>query len=258
MCEWLDDWFFKLPKIRNRIWETDKLSKKILMILRVAMFLILFEVNVLNFVNYVEISGLRVFSLTSCTLIFSLLTYGFIMADLLNESKSSWVWKVAHLMYEIFLSFSVALTIVYLVVIICSWLPVERRDLDDLNENWIDITVKVQLYTIVLAAYLIDFYTNRIEIPFRHIVLVILVVLVAVGVYVGVSSADSSIDDFFDWSDSSSFGFLIAAAVLIVGIFCCAALLSQQKKRRYLIQSEASKEKNNKMAPTVHISYDNA
>lgn len=258
MCEWFNNWFFGVPKIKDRIWETDKLSKKIFMILRVVVFLILFEANILNFVNYIEVSGLRVFSLTSITLICSLLAYGFILVGLLDEFRSNWMWKVAHLMYEIFLSFSVSLAAVYFAVIICSWLSVKKKDLSDLDDNWIDITVKVQLHTVVLVGYLIDFYTNRIEIPFRHIVLVILVILVIVGVYVGVNSSESSIDEFFDWSDSGSVSFLIAAGVLIVGIFCCAALLSQQKKRRYRIRSETCKEKKNQMAPTVHISYDNA
>lgn len=258
MCEWLNNWFFETPKIRNRIWETDKLNKKMLIILRVAIFLILFEANVLNFVNYIEISGLRVFSLTSCTLIFSLITYAFILGDLLSEFNGGWGWKVAHLMFEIFMSFSVALAIVYFAVIICTWLSVKNENLSELDGNWIDITVKVQLHTVVLFGYLIDFYTNRIEVPYRHLVLLILVALVVVGVYVGVSSTVSSIDDFFDWSDSGTFGFLIAAGVLVVGIFCCATLLSQQKKKRYSVRSDISKGKDKKMVPAVHISYDNA
>eukprot|EP00826_Nyctotherus_ovalis_P037885 TRINITY_DN3499_c0_g1_i9.p1 TRINITY_DN3499_c0_g1~~TRINITY_DN3499_c0_g1_i9.p1 ORF type:complete len:162 (-),score=40.90 TRINITY_DN3499_c0_g1_i9:134-619(-) len=161
-------------------------------------------------------------------------------------------------MYEIFMSFSVALTLVYVAIIICSWLSVKNKDLSDLDDSWIDITVKVQLHTLVLLGYIIDFYTNRIEIPYRHIVLVVLVVTAVVGVYVGVSSVKSSIDDYFDWSDSGTFGFLAAAGVLIVGIFCCAALLSQHKQRRYVVRPEPRKAVNEKMAATVHISFDNA
>lgn len=244
--------------MKNRIWETDKLSKKMLTVLRITMFLVLFEANVLNFVNYIELGGLRVFSLTSVTLIFSLVAYGLILSDLLGDFKAAWVWKAAHIMYEVFMSFSIALTLVYVAVIVCSWLSVKNKDLSDLDDSWIDITVKIQLHTLVLLGYIIDFYTNRIEIPYRHIVLVILVVSAVVGVYVGVSSVKSSIDDYFDWSDSGTFGFLVAAGVLVVGIFCCAALLSQQKKRRYVIRPGPPKAASEKMAATVHISFDNA
>eukprot|EP00826_Nyctotherus_ovalis_P017562 TRINITY_DN15179_c0_g1_i13.p1 TRINITY_DN15179_c0_g1~~TRINITY_DN15179_c0_g1_i13.p1 ORF type:complete len:174 (-),score=30.85 TRINITY_DN15179_c0_g1_i13:83-604(-) len=167
-------------------------------------------------------------------------------------------WKVAHVMYETFLSFSVAIMLLYLAVVILSWLSVKSRDLSELNGNWIDITVKVQLHVVILAAYLLDFYTNRIEIPYRHIVLVVLVVLAVLGIYVGFSTIDSSIDDFVDWADTGAFGFIIGAAVLILGIFCFAALLSQQKKRRYLIKSETGCKAKGKVIGTVHISYDNA
>lgn len=254
MCDRINNWLFETPKITNRIWETDKLSKKALMILRSAGFLIIFEANVLNFVVYIDVNGLKVFSLTSITLIFSLFTYGFIMLELLNDFKSDWTWKVGHILFEIFISCVTALTAVFIALLVFWILSVESRES---SGGWIEITVKVQLHTVIAAVYLLDFYTNRIEFSFRHITLVICAVLLILATYIGFSGIDSSIDDYFDWSDLGTIGFVIAAGVLFIAIFCFAVLFSQHKKRRYLIKPQSKKYGGDKMIGTVHISFDN-
>eukprot|EP00826_Nyctotherus_ovalis_P043513 TRINITY_DN4592_c0_g1_i1.p1 TRINITY_DN4592_c0_g1~~TRINITY_DN4592_c0_g1_i1.p1 ORF type:complete len:253 (+),score=62.09 TRINITY_DN4592_c0_g1_i1:246-1004(+) len=250
MCQKISNAFFKVPEITNRLWETDKFSKKNLMMLRVAGFAVLLEINIMCTVLYATVNYLKIFALTNITLTFSLLTYGFILLDLFVELP--WVWKTAHVLFEIFFSFCVALTIVFIIVVICYFLSVHDEKLAGLDDGWIELAIKIQMHTAVLALYLADFYTNRIECCLRHTVLTAFSMGVIVGIYIGASKVDGSIDDFFDWRNSESIAFLVTAAVLVVAVFCFTTMLSDQKKKRYVTKLRSQNDEKG----AVHISID--
>jgi len=253
MCLGISYNLFDVPNIKNRVWETDKLSNKGLMVLRIGGFIILLEINIMCVILFAWVNSLKFFGLTYITIMFSLITYGLLLIDLVTNT--TWVWKLGHLLYEIFMSFCVALTVVFIAVIICSSLSVDSGDIAGLEDGWIELIIKVQLYTVVLALYLVDFYTNRIECCLRHMAVIIFVMVLIVGLYIGISKIDDSIDDFVHWDNPGSIGYLLSIAVLVVAVFCFTIMLSNKKQFRYGLKNPSSiSNKADKAA--VHLSID--
>ena len=244
--------------MKNRIWETDKLSKKMLIVLRTAALMILFEVNVLSIVLFIQVNGWKVFSLTNLTLFFSFVMYIFVMLDLLFEHNSTWIWKVANVLYEIFASFILSITIILIVILIFSIFSVADDNIAGLEDGWIEITIKAQMFTAILAIYLLDFYTNRIEFPLRHAVLLGFSILIIFTIYIGVSKLDDTIDDFLDWSRSGSIAYLISTGILIICVFFVGNIISKQKMKRYTMKPIEKKGEKDKGMGAIHISIDNA
>ena len=238
-CDKIGSWLFENAEVKNRLWECDKLSKRGLLVLRLIAFLMLIEINVLAMVTYIKESPLKIFSITSVSFLFSFVTYLLILLQYLLATKypDSCLWKIAHCMFEVCFSFAVGLTIVFWCVVIPVLVSRSDPKAKGLENTWLEIAIRLQLHTVVFGIYLFDLYTNRIEFPFRHSVIVLCCCIIFITVYLLISKFDKPIEDYVNWSERESIGFAGAAGALIMGAFCCAALVSEKKKARYIVQA---------------------
>ncbi|MDR3547576.1 MAG: hypothetical protein P4M11_04765 [Candidatus Pacebacteria bacterium] len=231
-CTSISVWLFDRPGLRNRLWECDTINPRFLLVLRCIVLLFLIEICVMAIIAYALTSPQKVFSITSVSILCSLTTYVMILVQhwLPIEAR---LWKWTHVVYEISFSFAVGLSLVFWCVLIPLLFTRSNFSISGLQNTWLEIAVRVQFHTIVFGVYLFELYMNRIEFPFRHIVIVFTCCVFYVIGYLALSKLYRAIEDYTDWSDVESFSFIGAAGILILGSFCCAALITEKKLARY-------------------------
>jgi len=237
MCDRFGDWLFANVELKDRIWEADKIGKKGLLVLRIIGFLILLEINILAIFVYVGVTPLKIFSITAISYIFSLFTYGLLLASWMWGTDGQHLWKIAHSFFEIFFSFTVGLTVVFWCLVVPIIFTKKDFSVNGLQNSYLELAVRIQYHLAVFGLFIADLYVNRIEFPFRHFIIVVSAVFIFIALYLGISKMDKPIDDYVDWSDLHSMGFIAAAGALILGAFLIAALISAKKKDRYVTKA---------------------
>eukprot|EP00826_Nyctotherus_ovalis_P048231 TRINITY_DN5655_c0_g1_i3.p1 TRINITY_DN5655_c0_g1~~TRINITY_DN5655_c0_g1_i3.p1 ORF type:complete len:256 (+),score=47.88 TRINITY_DN5655_c0_g1_i3:178-945(+) len=240
MCVRLNNWAFESLEVKNRLWESSKLSKQALALTRLACLIFLLELNVLSVFLYCTADSWRVFSLTSVHIVFALAAHALLFVNYFFTAP--WLWKLAHVTFEISFSFSLGLAVSFACVVVPVALTVKRGELADLEEGWVELTIRVQLHSAVLVLHLLDFYTNRIEFPLRHVCFVLVPILIFLPVCIGVSTIDKEKDAYTGWSEADSIGTMMGAGGLVLGGFCCSALVSECKRKRRALEEVKAKD----------------
>ena len=241
MCDRISAWLFESVHLENRLWETDKLGKAGLLVLRIIAIIVLLEINILAIVVYDRVDSLKIFSITSVAYSFSFLTYALLFIVWYIGLKTGGLWKFAHCMFEVFFSFCVGLTVVFWCAIIPVIFSRDELRVTGMRNSWLELSIRIQLHSAIFIIYLIELYTNRIEFQCRHFIVVLLCVVLFVAIYLAVSKLSNYIDDYVNWTDLNSIGFIVAAAALIIGAFFCGVLVTAKKKLRYANEATATK-----------------